>query len=301
MFILSTSWNASRHSSGIEIVDEIKSAGFDTIELGFALSLDIVEEILKLKRTGKIKVSSLHNMCPLPPEIAREKVSPDYYSLSSLDERERVMAVKVAMNTVDYAAMFDAGAVVLHMGRVDMKDRTRELASLACDREKFETLRKAMIAERKAMRGPYIKKVIESLKEIVPHAALKGVSCAVENRYYYREIPILEELEEIFSHFKTGELFYWHDVGHAEVFERLGFYSHTQLLTRFSSRLIGLHLHDIIDLVDDHKAPGSGTFDFYTLKPYINKDTIKVIEAHQPVTAVELGRSVEYLKNIFED
>ncbi len=298
MFSLSTSWNASRHYDGAGIVNEIISIGFDTVELSFTLPVGIVEDILKLKESGRIKISSLHNMCPLPAEITSEKASPDYYSLSSLDDKERAMAVKAAMNTIDYAAMFNAKAVVFHIGTVEMKGKTKELAGLSGDNEKFETLKKEMISERMAKKDPYIKKAIESLKDIVPYAAKKRVAPAIENRYYYREIPLLEEFEEIFSHFNKKDLFYWHDVGHAEVFERLGFYGHQQLLTRFSSRLLGAHLHDIIGLIDDHKAPGAGTFDFNILKPYIHKDTIKVIEAHQPATGEEILGSVRYLSQV---
>jgi len=299
MFSLSTSWNASRHSNGAEIVDEIRSLGFDTIELSFALPLNIVDEILELKQGGAIKVSSLHNMCPLPPEIPSNKASPDYYSLSALDDDERARAVQIAMNTIDYAAMFGARAVVFHVGRIDIKGKTRELAALAGDKEKFEALRADMISERRAKKGPYIDKVVDSLKQIAPYAAKKKIAPAVENRYYYREIPLMDELEEIFSHFEAGELFYWHDVGHAEVFERLGFYRHRELLDKFSGRLIGAHLHDIIGSIGDHKAPGTGTFDFTVLKPYINKDTIKVIEAHQPASAEEIRDSLGYLTKIF--
>lgn len=299
MFSLSTSWNASRHSNGTEIVDEIVSLGFDTIELSFALPLNIVDEILALSRKGRIKVSSLHNMCPLPPEIPVNKASPDFYSLSAIVDDERARAVQIAMNTIDYASMFGAKAVVFHIGRVEMKGKTRELAALGGDKEKFEALRAEMIAERRSKSGPHIEKVIASLKQIVPYAAKKKILPAVENRYYYREIPLMGELEEIFGHFSKGELFYWHDAGHAEVFERLGFYRHKELLDKFSGRLLGTHLHDIIGLIGDHKAPGTGTFDFNLLKPYIGKDTIKVIEAHQPASGEELRRSVEYLKRIF--
>ncbi len=69
-------------------------------------------------------------------------------------------------------------------------------------------------------------------------------------------------------------------------------------MNKFSGRLLGIHLHDIIGVIEDHRAPGCGTFDFKTLKPYIRKDTIKVIEAHEPATGLEICRSVEYLTEI---
>jgi hypothetical protein len=38
---------------------------------------------------------------------------------------------------------------------------------------------------------------------------------------------------------------YWHDVGHAEVQQRLGFASHEGWLSQFKDRMVGVHLHDI--------------------------------------------------------
>jgi sugar phosphate isomerase/epimerase len=67
---------------------------------------------------------------------------------------------------------------------------------------------------------------------------------------------------------------------------------------KLSGRLLGVHLHDIIKIIEDHEAPGCGTFDFNVLKPYIRKDTIKVIEAHQSATGDEIRRSVGYLTRI---
>lgn len=299
MYSLSTSWNASGHKSGIEIINEIREIGFDTVELGFALTEETVREILTLKNKGAISISSLHNMCPLPPEVPPEKASPDFYSLSSLDDKERNAAIKAAKNTIDYAGLFGARAVVFHVGRVEIKERIRELASLSDDKRRFDTVKKEMVDERSSKKDPYVKKAAKSLEEIVPYAKKAGIAPAIENRYYYREIPLIEEFEEIFTRFRKGDLFYWHDVGHAEVFTRLGLARHRDFLEKFSDRLLGVHLHDIIHMIEDHRAPGMGTFDFRELKKYIRKDTIKVIEAHQPATGSEIRRSVEYLNKIF--
>jgi len=299
MFSLSTSWNSSAHDNGFDLVEEIRGIGFDTIELGFSLTRKIVEEILSLKEAELIKVSSLHNMCPLPDEIEPARSSPDYYSLASIDECERRRAISVVKNTVLYAGRFDARAVILHTGRVEMKDRTRELAALLDQGERYNILKDEMVEERRIKSRPHIDNLLKSLKEVIPYALESGVKTAIETRYYYREIPLMEEFEEIFSHFKPGELFYWHDAGHAEVFERLGLARHKEFLEKFSNRLIGIHLHDIIDHIKDHNAPGAGTFDFNILKPYMRKDTIKVIEAHKPATADDILRGVEYLERIF--
>ncbi|MDP3804639.1 MAG: sugar phosphate isomerase/epimerase family protein [Candidatus Omnitrophota bacterium] len=299
MYSLSTSWNSFRHKSGDELVGEIKSIGFDTIELNFAMTESMVKDILALTQRSEIKVSSLHNICPLPAEIGLDEASPDYYSLASPDEEERELAVGVAKNTIRYARMFGAKAVVLHAGRVQIKDRMRELAALTGDTEAFNALKAQMIRERDEKKGGYLDNVIKSLAELVPYASQMKVLLGIENRYYYREIPLIDELEAIFNNFNSGEVFYWHDAGHAEVFDRLGITKHEDLLERFANRLIGVHLHDIMGVMDDHKPPGLGTFDFRILKPYLKKDTIKVIEAHHPATANQIRKGAEYLKKIF--
>ncbi len=298
MFSLSASWNSSEHSDGYSLIEEIKDAGFGTVELSFALTERMVRDVLELKKSGEINVSSLHNICPLPEEIAVDEASPDYYSLASPDIEERELAVAVTKNTVDWAAKLGARAVVLHTGRVQIKDGTRDLALLVEDRARFDSFKSYMISEREKKKDGYLANVIKSLGELVPYAKAKNVALALENRYYYREIPIFEEFEAIFSNFKYWDLYYWHDVGHAEVFDRLGLCRHKDLLERFADRLLGVHLHDIMGVMNDHKAPGLGTFDFNTLKPYLGKDTIRVMEVHQPASIEQIRKGAEHLYNI---
>lgn len=71
MISCSTCWNSGRHTDGAAMIQEILDLGFDTVELGHGIRLSLVEGILKMVEAGKVKVSSLHNFCPLPPEIPR--------------------------------------------------------------------------------------------------------------------------------------------------------------------------------------------------------------------------------------
>jgi sugar phosphate isomerase/epimerase len=295
---ISTSWNCRRHSSGKAIIDEIRSTGFETVELNFALTEDTVAGILDEKEAGRITVSSLHNMCPLPAGVPAAKASPDYYSLASADEAERAMAVKAARTTLECAARFGAAAVVLHAGRVPVKDRTRELAGALGDPERSGAIRDEMARERSGPAREALRNVIRSLDELVRAARPLGVAIGVENRYYYSEIPLFEEFEELFSRYGDKELCYWHDTGHAEVFDRLGIGGHAGLLKRFGGRLIGMHLHDIIGPVTDHRPPGDGTFDFNIVKPYIKPATILVMEVHEPAAEADIRRGAGRLTEI---
>src|SRR3989338_1616849 len=128
MYSLSTSWNSVLHSSGLKMVDEIKTLGFESIELGFALTRGMVDEILELKRKGLIKVSSVHNVCPMPDGLRISDAYPDYHNLASCDEKDRALAVDAAKKTISYAEWFGARAVILHTGKIPIKDRMPELA-----------------------------------------------------------------------------------------------------------------------------------------------------------------------------
>ena len=297
-YSLSTSWNASRHADGFGIIREIASMGFTSVELNFTLTETVVNDIAAMVDKGLIRVSSLHNMCPLPPEITPSGASPDHYALSSSDDDQRALAVAAAQRTIDFARRLGAKAIVLHAGRVEIKNRMRELAA-AVGGGRADAVRAEMIAARAAAAGSSIANVARSLESLIPFARERGVAIGIENRCHYREIPLMNELEHLFALFGPGSLYYWHDTGHAEIFERCGFYRHKELLDKFSDRLIGLHLHDIIGPIDDHKAPGEGTFDFRLVKPYSKQDTIRVIEVHQPASGEAILRGVQHLNTVW--
>lgn len=302
-FSLSTSWNAYRYVNGKDLVFEIKSLGFGEIELSFNLTPEMVKDIGGLVASGSIKVSSVHNFCPIPDGVKRELALPDYYSVASLKDEEREKAVKQTKASIETAASLGARAVVLHCGRVEVPDRTRKLmdiysAGLSGSRE-FLLLRDEIIAERKARVAPHFENTLRSLEELNAHAVRFGVMLGVETRFYYREIPSFEETGVILDKFRGSNIYYWHDTGHGRVMENLGFCSRNSFLEAYSENMAGIHLHDV-SACDDHRAPLKGEFDFNGLKPFIKKDTLKVIEAHHPASPQDLKEAVQYLEGLFD-
>jgi len=82
--------------------------------------------------------------------------------------------------------------------------------------------------------------------------------------------------------------------------EVLGFAKHKDFLNKSSKRILGIHLHDIIGY-QDHHAPGVGQIDFESLKRYLKKGTIKVIEAHKQASQSQVKEAKVILEEIFNE
>lgn len=300
---LSTSWNAFRHTRAETLLSEIRQAGFDEIELSFNLTVDLVEGIARLIPIQNIRVVSLHNFCPIPDGVERRLALPDHFSMSSLDEEERARSVAQTKKTIDTAARLGARAVVLHTGRVQIEDRTRDLIALfeagKARTKSYQDLKADMIRERTGRSRPFLDSTLRSLEELNAYARDRGLLLGVETRFYYREIPWLDEIPRILERFRGSQIRYWHDCGHAQLMENLGFCRHEDFLEAGKDALLGVHLHGIRGC-SDHQAPVASDFDFKRLLPYISRDTIKVIEAHHPAAIEEIRESKRFLEAAFD-
>jgi len=300
---ISTSWNAHRFKDGKGLLFEIKQLGFKAIELSFNLTASLVESIAKESRRLGINILSLHNYCPIPEGLAPQQALPDCYSLASRDEPERLLAVKYTKSSIDTAQSLGAKAVVLHCGRVQIPDLTRQLINLYNqgfkDHEDFIKLKDEMIRQRNSQSPAFLEQALNSLNELNAYAKIKGVFLGVETRFYHCEIPDISEIGVILNKFANSQIYYWHDTGHAQLMENLGFAKHKDFLDLYGNSLIGVHLHDILGC-RDHLAPLVGKMDFALLKPYLKPDTLKVVEAHYPATAEDLIKSRIFLSQIYD-
>jgi len=301
---LSSSWNAFRHTDGRKMLFEIELAGFTDVELSFNLTAAMLKDIESVVKEASVRVVSLHNYCPVPEGLAREEALPDCYSLSSPDEQERSLALKHTKTTIDTAAYLGAKAVILHCGRVETDDRTRDLIEL-CDKglkdsPDFQELISSVAQERRDLSARFFEFALKSLDELNRYAQKKGILLGVETRFYYKEIPSFEEIGIILNKFKGSNIFYWHDTGHAGIMEYIGFARQKDFLDAYAKDMLGIHLHDVLN-GQDHMAPSRGKLDFSQITPYLKKNTLKVIEAHHPATAKDITKSKEFLEGIFHD
>jgi len=301
---ISTSWNAYRFFDAPGLLFEIAQLGFKAVELSFNLTPDLVESLAQESRRTGICIQSLHNYCPIPDGFTPKQALPDCYSLASLDEEERFLAVKYTKSTIDTAGKLGAKAVVLHCGRVKVPDLTRQLIGLynqgLKDQEVFIKLKEEMIRLRDSQAKPFFEQALKSLDELNAYAEIKGVFLGVETRFYHCEIPNILEIGLILRKFCNSQIYYWHDTGHAQLMENLGFAKHKDFLDLYGQRLIGVHLHDILGC-RDHLAPLTGELDFRLFKPYLKQDTLKVIEAHAPATGQDLVKSRDFIAKIYNE
>src|SRR5262249_13410897 len=115
------------------------------------------------------------------------------------------------------------------------------------------------------------------------------------------ELPLETDYHFLFREITSPNLVYWHDTGHAQIKENLGFIHHTLHLESLADRLFGFHIHDVQFPGRDHCPPGSGTVDFRALKPMVKPGHIKVLEFSPALTVEEVQKGVAHIKQLWDN
>ena len=193
---------------------------------------------------------------------------------------------------------------MVHLGFPEGARRSKQLTQLYTEGKKgtaeYETEKAALLTERERQKKRSFARSLKSLEEINIYAFKKKIKIGLETRMYYEEFPNLEEFEYIFKEFAGGALYYWHDIGHAEIHGRLGFTTPKEYLKALQSRLIGLHIHDMRVLAD-HCAPGTGELDYKQYLPWLkDPKLIKVFEVHPFNTKEEVINGRKMLEKLIK-
>ena len=273
---LSTMWAKGKFSHMAEFVAKAKRFGFTQVEANSSVSPRGLDELIKTS----VSISSIHSPCPAV--LSSKGIPVANLSLSSLDEGEREEAINFAKKTIDLVSDVDAKVIILHMGEVPidigLENRLRQLYNRNCNEtEEYSQTREELIHQRASKVSPYLEAARRSLKELSEYNEHRGVVLGLETRFYFHEIPSIDEMNELLKEMEGRQVGYWHDVGHAEVQQRLGFASHQEWLTRFSHRMVGIHLHDVLG-ISDHRPPGSGDVDWRVVAKYLPSGVVKVCE-----------------------
>ena len=267
-------WGVGRFTHMEEFVARSRALGFDCIELNHQITEPLLDEILAIYRDGNLVVTSVHDPCPnASPKL---EVLP---KVSDVEETARQAGVRSAKSTIDLAHRVRAAFVVLHLGDVtELRGRAQRLRDLFQESlgtsPEYRAELWAFKYDFAALQQPHLDAVARSLEDLLPYARERGIRLGLENRYYVNEMPNLRQADWLLQRFTDGTAGYWHDVGHAEVQERMGFAAHRDWLETMGKRIIGIHIHDVLPGgITDHQAAGLGNVD------------LRLVLAHLPAAA----------------
>lgn len=301
MYSFSTCWNSHRHTDGRAMLREIRDLGFEYAELSHGTRISLLPGILEAVEAGEMKISSLHNFCPLPMGV--NHAAPNLYQFSAEKPRERELAERYTRKTLEFASRVKASLVVLHVGSIEMKDYTDKLLDLAGRGDKgspkYDKLCAELMEKREAKKEPFVERTNELLRKLLPEAESRGIRLGVENRESLEELPLESDYHFLFHEITSPNLVYWHDTGHAQIKENLGFIHHALHLESLAGKLAGFHIHDVQFPGRDHCAPGTGQIDFAALRPMVNPEHIKVFELSPGLSAEQALAGIEHVKGIW--
>lgn len=292
---LSTMWAKGRFSNMAGFVAKAKEFGFTHIEANASVSPQMLSELLKTK----VSISSIHSPCPATSSSRGTPISS--LSLSSLNESDRMEAVSFTKRTIDLASSVKARAIILHMGEVpvdlSLQDRLHELHEGGYAQSKeYNQVKEELIYQRNFQALHYLDIAKKSLQDISEYSQQKGIILGLETRFHFHEIPNINEMAELLGNVSGNLVGYWHDVGHAEVQQQLGFGLHEEWLSRFRDRMVGIHLHDVLG-ISDHHAPGKGAINWEMLVKYLPPKIVKVCEIGEWNNEEQIQGVVEFLQN----
>jgi sugar phosphate isomerase/epimerase len=274
--------------------------GFNHIEINYVIQSQGVEALLS---NGHVGVSSVHSPCPRV--VHTDGRHSENINLAATDDEERAVAVQFAKDSVDTAARAGTSLLVVHLGGVGDKmfDEERELRRLfdtdpessPHDVEETDALRKSAIDRRREGAATYFPQAKRSLAEIAEHAAARGVTIGLENRYHFSEFPNPDETAELIAGYPPNVVGFWLDIGHAEVLERLGFIDHKRWLDELGNRCVGSHVHDV-DGLADHRAPGHGTADWAHYAAKLPPHIPRIFEINQKTPPELVANGIPFLR-----
>lgn len=288
---------------------EIRDLGFEYAELSHGIRVSLVPGIIAAVEAGVIKISTLHNFCPLPMGVNHP--APNLFKFTATEKRERDLAWKHSVKTLETAERVGAKLVVLHCGEVNLagffgdphyQDKLEQMAAAnQVDSPKYQKLMADLEQRREARKEQPMVLAIEFIRRLADVALEKGLLLGVENREAVEEIPFDHDIPFFLSQLPPN-VRYWHDCGHAQIKHQMGFIDHRMHLETLSERLGGLHVHDVIltpEGAHDHAPPGSGIIPYEQLKPFVGPQHIKVIELNPGVEAEDVKRGYDHIRSVW--
>jgi sugar phosphate isomerase/epimerase len=292
---LSTMWARKNNTTLGDFFMTARQLGFARIELNHQINTAMLEG----SNLHKVNINSIHEPCPA--DISTETLKEQDWTISAEDDEKRQQGVQTVKRSIDLANKLGASTIVVHAGNVlvdqtlEQKMRTLYRGKLNASME-YLALKNEYVKKREVLAETRLEAVKRSLSELLDYASQFNICLGLENRYHYSDIPNPDEMEILLSLASPDQLGFIYDVGHAQALDQLGFIPHQEWLDRFSIRMIGVHLHDVIG-VEDHRAPGSGEVDFNKIAAFLPKEAFRTLELHPKTTPEQIRTSLQYLYN----
>lgn len=277
-------------------VHEARQLGYDAIEIAHSLPEAPFKRLLEYHQ---VPISSIHAPAPLVRDATDRANSK--LNLAAIDDDERVDAIRYTEASIDYAREAGGKFVVVHLGGIgnDMFEAERELRRLydsgTREGERVEQLREECQRVRQADADHWLEMARHTLAKLAHYATERDIAIGIENRLHYHEIPQPEEARWLIDDYAPEAVGYWHDVGHAEVQDRLGLVDKRLWLDTNGPRCIGTHLHDVTGLAD-HRAPGKGDVDWTYIRDGIPAGALRVFEINQGQSEGDVALAIPFLR-----
>ena len=309
---LSTSYLQSRFDGdGYAMLQRARELGFEYVELGHSTTMTSMEGIIKAVEEGVVKVSSLHNFCPVPPFT--KGAAPNLFSPATKSKIESQQWIRHTKTTLEFAERFGAKAVVCHLGflsffffhptaKLEKFKKNYDGENILEDMYYQKILNDFMKSARKRNEKRDYKNIEKNIREIADFASQKNILLGLENREGAGELPLDWNFEVLVNALKNDTpARTWHDVGHSMRKQLEGFGEQTDLLERTKDSLIGWHLHDCSEEGKDHIAIGKGCIDFKKISQYFDKQKhIFTLELNRSVRSADAMDSLKRVQDLLQ-
>ncbi len=305
---LSTSYLQSKYPDGYEMLCRAAELGFEYVELGHSTPLTSINGITKALNENIVKVSSLHNFCPLP-NFAKG-AAPNLFSPATGSEIESSQWLRHTRNTIAFAKQCKAKAIVCHLGAIlyffiNPANRLKGIIN-SCKPETlaqnnaYQKAKERFLKSSKNKSKKNYLNIVKNISELAKDLEDSGILIGMENREGIAELPLdwnFEALIEACKDYSYAKV--WHDVGHSKIKEILGLTTQLDLLEKTSENICGWHLHDCNSSGKDHIGIGKGDIDFQALKKYFDaKKHIFVLELNAMVDVEDVIYSRKFVEDI---
>jgi len=228
---------------------------------------------------------------------------PEIYTFAADEVRVRQNALQHTANTIEFAAGIGAKVAVTHCGYVKMRRRTEDLFPLLAKyglySPQYEKARMKLQMQREKKGPKYVARIKDCLERLLPVLEEYKVILAMENLPTWEACPNEVEVEELIKEFDSPYIKAWHDMGHAQIRENLGFISHEKWLQRLEDHTAGMHIHDVKAPIFDHQMPSQGCIDFKRFQWFVDKDVVRVIEPTPRTSAEDIAMGYQHLKEVW--